>query len=91
MKYIVSICCFLCFSPKLLAQPVSGASVSGSISMPALLNLNVSFLNSPNIRFANESDYNSGKIFSSYIKLNVASNIPWIVSVGTNNPFLTTS
>ena len=63
-------------------------SVSGTVYIPALQSINVQTLFNGPVYFTSLNDYNNGKIIPNYCLIDVASNVPWMVSVLSNSPHL---
>ncbi len=57
--------------------------ISGIITIPALQSLNVITQNSGALNFLNQDDFYNGKEITAFYKLNVNSNIPWIITAKT--------
>jgi hypothetical protein len=73
----------------LALMPLAGfsqnTSVQGSVSMPSLIDLEVSYPNNLQIGFDNLEEFAHGKEYHNCINLSVKSNCPWVVSVKSGN------
>ena len=56
--------------------------VSGSVTIPALQNLNVSTQTS-SLNFSDPGDFANGKEIAAFYTLNVNSNVPWVLTAKT--------
>ncbi|MBS1781406.1 MAG: hypothetical protein JST70_18920 [Bacteroidetes bacterium] len=57
------------------------ATVQGNVSMPSLIDLEVTYPNNLQIGFDNLEEFAHGKEYRNCINLSVKSNCPWVVSV----------
>lgn len=56
--------------------------VSGSVTIPALQNLNVTTQTS-SLNFSDPGDFSNGKEIAAFYLLNVNSNVPWVITAKT--------
>lgn len=77
----------LFISTSSFAQNGSGATVSGYISIPALMSINIT----PNLQqqlvFSSISDYTYGKVLPNAANIVVKSSCPWVISIMTNESY----
>ncbi len=75
-----------------LSSYSQNATVQGNVSMPSLIDLEVTYPNNMQIGFEDLEEFAHGKEYRNCINLSVKSNCPWVVSVKSgNNAFKSTS
>lgn len=76
--------------PFLLNAQTSGTSqiVSGSIEMPVLQSLKIEVIDNAPLSFSDRKEIENGIIKPGYYRLTVISNVPWVLDVMSNTPFL---
>jgi hypothetical protein len=66
-------------------------SVSGTVNIYPLIEMNINTLMSDQINFSSSLDYNQDKVVNSQYDVSIKSNRPWQVTVRSNNPVFTAS
>ncbi len=64
-------------------------SLSGSITIPSLVNLNITPVGDVSLNIMNMGERALGKQFNNYLKVRVRSNRPWIISVMNDSRYFT--
>ncbi|HEX2629249.1 MAG TPA: hypothetical protein VHM26_09560 [Chitinophagaceae bacterium] len=64
-------------------------TVSGEITIPALQSIRIEVLNNSGISLEKPEDLVSPKVIADFCRVTVTSNVPWIVDVSLNSPYLT--
>ena len=69
----------------------SSEHASGSISIPALLSMDVSIAAQQDIKFASWADFTSEKILYGFFTVDVKATMPWVISVMSSSPYFTST
>lgn len=92
MKKILLSILLLPFISSAQNYPSSGMqSLQGKIIVPDLMNMHVMSTHNQAIRIKNMQEVAYGKYIRNYMKIKVKSNRPWIISVMSNNKYLTST
>lgn len=91
MKKFLFAILILPFSVFGQSQTLAQQSVSGSITIPSLVSLNITHVGDMSLNLRNIQEMELGKQFNNYLKVRVRSNRPWIISVMNDSRYFTKS
>lgn len=65
-----------------------GQAISGTVEMPALQDLKIEIVDPSPFTFSEPQEIEKGIFRPGYYRLTITSNVPWLITVETNTPFL---